>query len=200
MIREKRYKSQGRGVRGLAGTTDRVRDSGRGETNNELGRQGPTRSKMPKVKTHPLLAVVESNERSDQVFGKRFVNTIRSDSEDPTTDYLLSIGVEVAGYTLTCIGRENRDFNPSFWGFRKVISSRKEGGQVRNSGVNIIQVERGFSYLRWGSLGNVVIDWRQSGGRRFAGFRVQDPRLLRSSGRRRRKKSNKISRNVLELP
>ena len=70
MIREKRYKSQGRGVRGLVGTTDRERDSGRGETNNELGRQGPTRSEMPKVKTHPLLAIVESNERKRSGFRK----------------------------------------------------------------------------------------------------------------------------------
>ena len=101
MIRKKRYKSQRRGVRGLAGTTDRVRNSGRGETDNELGTQGSTRSKMPKVKTHSLLAIVESNERSNQVFGKRFVNSIRSDSEDAIADYLLSIGVEVAGYTLT---------------------------------------------------------------------------------------------------
>ena len=66
--------------------------------------------------------------------------------------------------------------------------------------MNIIQVERRFSHLGGRSLDNVVIGWWQSGSRRFAGFRVQNPRLLRSSGRKRRKKSNKISRNDLELP
>ena len=50
-MRQERYESQGRGVGGLAGTTNGVRDSGRGETNNELRRLGSTRSKMPKVKT-----------------------------------------------------------------------------------------------------------------------------------------------------
>ena len=51
---------------GLAGTTDRMRDSGR-ETNNKLGRLGSTRSKMPKVKAYSLFAVVKSNERSNKV-------------------------------------------------------------------------------------------------------------------------------------
>ena len=110
MVRQKRYKSQGRGVRGLAGTTDRVRDGGKGQTNNELGRLGSTRSKMPKVKTQSLLAVVKSNERSNKV-----MNSIRRDSEDAIANDLLGIGVEVSRYTLTCIGGENSHFNPSFW-------------------------------------------------------------------------------------
>ena len=153
----------------MAGTTDRMRDSGRGETNNKLGRLGSTRSKMPKVKTHSLFAVVKSNERSNKVFGKRFVNSIRSDSEDAIANNLSGIGIEVARYTLTGVGGENSDFNPSFWGFRKVISCREEGGQVGNSSMNVIQVERRFSHLGGRSLDNVVIGWRQSGSRRFAG-------------------------------
>jgi len=56
----------------------------------------------------------------------------------------------------------------------------------------IIQVEERFS--DWGerSLDNMVIGWWQSGSGRFAGFRVQNPRL-RSSGGRRRKKSKKAA-------
>ena len=114
IVRQKGYKSQGRGVRGLARTTDGVRDSGRGETNNELRRLGSTRSKMPKVKTHSLLAVVESHERSNKVFGERFMNSIRNDCEDAIANNFLGVGVEVARYTLTCIGGENSDLNPSF--------------------------------------------------------------------------------------
>ena len=81
---------------------------------------------MPKVETHSLFAVVKSNERSNKVFGKRFVNSIRSDSEDAIANNLLGIGIEVARYTLTGVGGEKSDFNPSFWGFRKVISCREE--------------------------------------------------------------------------
>ena len=87
------------------------------------------------------------------------MNARRRDGEDAIADYFLGSGVKVARYTLTCVGRENRDFNPSFWGFRKVIGSREEGGQIRNSSMNIIQMKRGFSYLRRRSLGNVFIDW-----------------------------------------
>ena len=183
----------------MAGTTDRVRDSGRGETNNELRRLGSTRSKMPKVKTHSLLAVVKSHERSNKVFGERFMNSIRSYCEDAIANNFLGIGVEVARYTLTCIGGENSDLNPSFWGFRKVISCSEERGQVGHGSMNIIQVERSFSYLGGRSLDNVVIGWRQSGSRRFAGFRVQNPRLLRSSGGRGRKESKKVSSNYFDL-
>ena len=68
MVRKKGCKSQRRGRRGLARATNRVRDSARGETNDKLGRQRTTRSKMPEVETHSLFAVVKSNERDDQVF------------------------------------------------------------------------------------------------------------------------------------
>ena len=99
-------KSKGRGVGGLAGTTNWVRDRGRGEANDELRRLRSTRSKMPKVKTHSMLAIVKGHERCNKVFGERFVNSIR-----------LSVGVEIAGYTLSCISGKNSGFNPSFWGF-----------------------------------------------------------------------------------
>ena len=59
---------QRRGGRGLARTTNGVRDSARGETNDKLRRQRTPRSKVSKVETHSLLAVVESNERNDKVF------------------------------------------------------------------------------------------------------------------------------------
>ena len=176
-----------------------MRDSGRGETNDELRGLRSTRDKMPKVKTHSVLAVVKGHERGNKVFGERFMNSIRSDSEDAIANNLLGIGIEVARYTLTGVGGENSDFNPSFWGFRKVISCREEGGQVGNSSMNIIQVERRFSHLRGRSLDNVVIVWWQSGSGRFAGFRVQNPRLLRSSGGRRRKESKKVSSNCVDL-
>ena len=115
----------GRGVGGLAGTTDGVRDSGRGETNDEL-RLGSTRGKMPKVKTHSVLAVVKGYERGNKVFGERFMNSIRSDCQDAIANNFLGVGVEVAGYTLTCISGKNSDLNPSFGGFRKVISCSEE--------------------------------------------------------------------------
>ena len=62
---------------------------------------------MPKVKTHSLLAVVKGHERSDKVFGERFMNSIRSDCEDAIADNFLGVGVEIAGYTHTCICGEN---------------------------------------------------------------------------------------------
>ena len=125
---------------------------------------------MPKVKTHSLLAVVKSHERSNKVFGERFMNSIRSYCEDAIANNFLGIGVEVARYTLTCIGGENSDLNPSFWGFRKVMSCSEEKGQVGHGSMNIIQVQGRFSYLGGRSLDNVVIGWR-SGSRRFAGFK-----------------------------
>ena len=57
IVRQQRCKSKGRGVGWLAGTTNWVRDRGRGETNDELRRLRSTRSKMPKVKTHSMLAL-----------------------------------------------------------------------------------------------------------------------------------------------
>ena len=116
-MRQQRCKSKGRGVGGLAGTTNWVRDRGRGETNDELRRLRSTRSKMPKVKTHSMLAIVKGHERGNKVFGERFVNSIRSDSEDAVANNFLSVGVEIAGYTLSCISGKNSGFNPSFWGF-----------------------------------------------------------------------------------
>ena len=138
------------------GTTDRVRDSGRGETNDELRRLGSTRGKMPKIKTHSVLAVVKGHERGNKVFGERFMNSIRSDCKDAIANNFLGVGVD------------------------------------------IIQVE-GLSNLGGRSLDNVVIVWWQSGSGRFAGFRVQNPRLFRGSGGRRRKESKKISSNCFDL-
>ena len=45
------------------------------------------------------------------------MNSIRSDSEDAVANNFLSVGVEIAGYTLSCISGKNSGFNPSFWGF-----------------------------------------------------------------------------------
>ena len=141
---------------------------------------------MPKVKTHSLLAVVKGHERRDKVFGERFMNSIRSDCEDAIANNFLGVGVEIAGYTLTCISGKNSGLNPSFGGFGKVISCGEERGQVGHGCVDIIQVEGRFSNLGKRSLDNVVVVWWHSGSRRFAGFRVQNPRLLRSCGGRRR--------------
>ena len=176
-----------------------MRDSSRGETDDELSGLGSTRGKMPKVKTHSVLAVVKGHERGNKVFGERFMNSIRGDCEDAIVDNFLCVGVEVAGYTLTCISGENSNLNPSFWGFRKVICGGQERGQICNSCVYIIQVKRRFSNMRESSLENVVIVWWQSGSGRFAGFRVQNPRLLRGGGGRRRKKGNKVGSNCFGL-
>ena len=72
---------------------------------------------MPKVKAHSMLAVVKGHKRSNKVFGERFVNSIRSDREDAVANDFLSVGVEITGYTLSCISGKNSGFNPSFWGF-----------------------------------------------------------------------------------
>jgi len=121
------------------------------------------------------------------------VDTARSDREDTIIDNFLGSGVKVARDTLTGVGRENGDFNPSFRGFRKVIGGREEGGQICHGSMNVIQMKRGFSNLRRRILTYVFIDWGQSGGRRFTGLGVQDPGLFGASGRRRRKKGEKIS-------
>ena len=176
-----------------------MRDSGRGETNDELRRLGSTRGKMPKVKTHSVLAVVKGHERGNKVFGERFMNSIRSDCKDAIANNFLGVGVEIAGYTLTCISGKNSGLNPSFWGFRKVISCSEERGQIGHGCMYIIQVEGRFSNLGGRSLDNVVIVWWQSGSGRFAGFRVQNPRLFRGSGGRRRKESKKVSSNCVDL-
>ena len=42
-----------------------MRDRGRGETNDELRRLRSTRGKMPKVKTHSVLAIVKGHERGN---------------------------------------------------------------------------------------------------------------------------------------
>ena len=176
-----------------------MRDSSRGETNDKLSRLGSTRGKMPKVKTQSALAVVKGHERGNQVFVERFMNSIRGDREDAIANNFLGVGVEVAGYTLPCISGKNSNLNPSFRGFRKVISCSKERGQIGNGCMYVIQVKGRFSKLRGSNLDNVVIVWWQSGGGRFAGFRVQNPRLLRSSGGRRWEKSNKVSGDNLKL-
>ena len=156
-------------------TTNGVRDSGRGETNDELSRLGSTRGKMPKVKTHSVLAVVKGHERGNKVFGERFMDSIRSDCKDAITNNFLGVGVEIAGYTLTCISGKNSGLNPSFWGFRKVISCSEERGQIGYGCMYIIQVEGRFSNLGGRSLDNVVIVWWQSGSGRFAflEFKIQ---------------------------
>ena len=75
----------------------------------------------------------------------------------------------------------------------------EERGQIGHGCMYIIQVEGRFSNLGGRSLDNVVIVWWQSGSGRFAGFRVQNPRLFRGSGGRRRKESKKISSNCVDL-
>ena len=106
------------------------------------------------------------------------MDTPRSDREDTIIDDFLGSGVKVARYTLTGISRENGDFNPSFRGFREVVGSREEGGQICHGSINVIQMKRGFSNLRRRKLTYVFIDWGQSGCRRFTGLGVQDPGLF----------------------
>ena len=83
------------------------------------------------------------------------------------------------------ISGKNSNLDPSFGGFREVVSGSQERGQVGHGCVYIIQVERRFSKLRGGNLKYMVILWRQGRSGRFAGFRIQNPRLLRSGGGRR---------------
>ena len=85
-----------------------------------------TRSKMPKVKAHSMLAIVKGHKRSDMVFEERFVNSIRSDSEDAVANNFLSVGVEIAGYTLSCTSGKNSGFNPSFWEFGMSSAARRK--------------------------------------------------------------------------
>ena len=49
-----------------------------------------------------MLAIVKGHERGNKVFGDRFVNSIRSDSEDAIANNFLGVSVEI-GYTLSCI-------------------------------------------------------------------------------------------------
>ena len=72
---------------------------------------------MPKVKAHSMLAIVKGHQCSNKVFRERFVNSIRSDREDAVANDFLSVGIEISGYTLSCISGKNSGFNPSFWGF-----------------------------------------------------------------------------------
>ena len=117
------------------------------------------------------------------------MDTSRSDREDTIIDNFLGSGVKVASDTLTSVGLENGDGNPSFRGYRKVIGSREEGGQICHGSMNVIQMKRGFSNLRRRILTYVFIDWgHQSGGMRFTGLGVQDPGLFGASGKRKRKK------------
>ena len=54
----------------------------------------------------------------------------------------------------------------------------------------------GEAWIMWSSFGGRV----EAGGlRRFAFFRVQNPRLFRGSGRRRRKESKKVSSDCVDL-
>ena len=135
---------------------------------------------MPQIKTQSLLAVVEGNKGNNKVFCKRFVNTTRNDSKDTIIDNFLSSGIEVARDTLTGISRKNGNFNPSFLGFRKIISSGEEGGEICYSSVNVIQMKRGASDLRSRELTYVFIEWGQSGGWKFYGSRNSGSRVVRS--------------------
>ena len=175
MVRQEGRKSRGRGVRGVAWTTYGVRDCSRGETNDKLSRLGSTRGKMPKVKTHSALAIVEGHKCGNKVFVEWFMNSIRGDCEDAIANDFLGVGVKVAGYTLTCIGGKNSNLNPSFRGFREVISCRKERGQIGNGCMYIVQVKRRFSKLRGRNLEDLVIVWRQSGSGMFAGAKSKVP-------------------------
>lgn len=96
MVREKRSESQRRRRKGLSRTTDWVGYRTRGETNDELRRLGAPRSKMPQIKTQALLTVVKGNESNNKVVCKRFVNTMRSDSENTIIDNFLRSGIEIA--------------------------------------------------------------------------------------------------------
>ena len=154
-----------------------MRDSGRGETNDELSRLGSTRGKMPKVKTHSVLAVVKGHERGNKVFGERFMDSIRRDCKDAITNNFLGVGVEIAGYTLTCISGKNSGLNPSFWGFRKVVSCSEERGQIGYGCMYIILSRRkgdlatweGEAWIMWSSFGGRV----EAGGLRVLEFKIQ---------------------------
>ena len=117
--------------------------------------------------------------------GAGTTDSIRSDCEDAIADDFLDVGVKVARYTLVCVSGKNSNLDPSFGGLREVVSSSQERGQVGHGCVYIIQVERRFNKLREGNLKYMVILWWQSRSGRFADFRIQNPRLLRSGGGRR---------------
>ena len=144
---------------------------------------------MPKAKTHSLLAVVKSHERSNKVFGERFMNSIRSDCEDAIANNFLGVGVEVARYTLTCIGGKNSDLNPSFWGFWKVISCSKEKGQVATAACILsrwkgdLATWEGEAWIMWSSFGGRV----EAGGLRVLEFKIQGCSEVVEGGRRARR-------------
>ena len=113
-----------------------------------------------------LLTVVKGNESNNKVFCKRFVivNTMRSDSEDAIINNFLSSGIEIARDTFTGISRENGNFDPFFRGFRKIVSSGEEGGEICDSSMNVIQMKRGASDLRGRELTychRVGAEWRR---------------------------------------
>ena len=84
----------------MAWTTYGVRDCSRGETNGKLRRLGSTRGKMPKVKTHSALAIVEGHKCGNKVFVEWFMNSIRGDCEDAIANNFLVLVSKLPGTPL----------------------------------------------------------------------------------------------------
>ena len=80
--------------------------------------------RMLALRARPIKSALEQGSTAIHI-SFRFVDTSRSDREDTIIDNFLGSGVKVAKDTLTGVGGENGDFNPSFREFRKVIGSRK---------------------------------------------------------------------------
>ena len=124
------------------------------------------------------------------------MNAIRSDCKDAIANNFLGVGVKIAGYTLTCISGKNSGLDSSFWGFGKVIICEARlatAACILSRWKGDLATWEGEAWIMWSSFGGRV----EAGGLRV--FRVQNPRLLRSSGRRRRKESKKVSGNDVDL-
>ena len=97
---------------------------------------------MTDIKTHPTLTVIKGHKRGNKVFRERFVNSVGDYGENTIANNFLGVGVEVAWDTLTGISGENSNLNPSFGGFGEIISISKERGQIGDSCMNIVKMER----------------------------------------------------------
>lgn len=64
---------------------------------------------MSKIKAVSAPSVVKGYESDDEVVSKRFVDTIRDDSENPIGHYFLSITIVVSGNAFACVSWENRN-------------------------------------------------------------------------------------------
>ena len=97
---------------------------------------------MTDVKTHPTLTVIKGHKRGNKVFRERFVNSVGDHGENTIANNFLGVGVEVARDTLAGIRGKNSNLNPSFGGFGDIVGIGKERGQIGDSCMDIVKMER----------------------------------------------------------